>query len=698
MNEEEGFVSAIASTTGYASEEVKSILDCHRIPLTGEIPRSGHLLLQRIMFSGKKTKKEESDSGQLCLDDSGEPFRFEQKLGVGVWGLGSDSNNAGKTSVLEIIMWALQGESGKLQSDVRHWLEHVELGGAIKHQDSLEPEEFKISFKFNREKNRLRGGLFTGTGHLVGDFKSEETMKTVIDSFLRERLGLLSVPFGQVRKGKGNIVEQGWSFYTDAFYLRQGKKDAVIGEGRRYGPPDKLLPLVLGIPWSHTLFAVQAAQKVFHRGAVQETQKREWEARIAQYQQALAEAEAERDQVATGTDFLAEKGILLQTLESISKECHTTRIALQDKKEKCELLEEQLYAEEKAAIDQEETRIAAGFFRELRPDRCPRCYAEIGFERYQSEREEGTCSVCCRSGAFDADLLDPLLGQAQREVAGGLWQKPTDPNDLVLEKEKIREEREEIAQLEESLSIVEDRYAKTTEKLEKLEETSQRQTLREEELAVAYKKGRLEEAKESFHALFVEDFFFEDGRFDSENLTKERQEKNTAILADLEKELDVLNAALSEAAARQEAASTPLLEKVNEKITSLGQDFGIKELQTAEIDLNAHLFVTKSDTKKIPFKDCTTGEKLRLQIAVLLALFQVSEDQKTGGYPGLILIDAPGADEINAEDAKNILDKLHALTREIAHLQIIIASARPEILDGIFPEQKTVAERGMPLW
>lgn len=369
-------------------------------------------------------------------------------------------------------------------------------------------------------------------------------------------------------------------------------------------------------------------------------------------QAALGVLEAERDQVATGTDFLAEKGILLQTLESITKECHTTRIALKDKKEKYELLEKQPYAEEKPAIDQEEigivARFSARFFRKRHPDCCPRCYAKIGLERQQSEREEGTCSVCCWPGAFDTDLLDPPLGQAQREVAGGLWQKPIDPNDLVLEKEKTREE---IAQLEESLLIVEDRCAKTTEKLEKLEETSQRQTLREEELAVAE-----------------------------------------------EKELGVLKAALSEAKTRQEAASTPLLEKVNEKITSLGQDFGIKELQTAEIKLDADLLVTKSDTKKISFKDCTTGEKLRLQIAVLLALFQVSEDQKTGSYPGLILIDAPGADEINAEDAKNILDKLHALTREIAHLQIIIASARPEILDGISPEQKTVAKGGRPLW
>jgi len=657
MNEEERFVSAIASTTGCTSEEVKSILDRHFIPLTGEIPQPGHLLLQRIMFSGTKTKKKESDSGQLCLDDSGEPFRFEQKLGVGVWALGSDSNNAGKTSVLEIIMWALQGESGKLQNDVKGWLEHVELEGAITRQDSPEPEEFKISFE--RKKNGPDGGIFTGAGDRVEDFTSEKKMKTVIDSFMRKRLGLLPV---QVRKEK-KYVEEGWSFYTDAFYLRQGEKNAVIGERIKKGPSDKRLSLVLGIPWSHTLFAVQAA---------------------------LGVLEAERGQVATGTDFLAEKGILLQTLESITKECHTTRIALKDKKEKYEFLGKQSYAEEKPAIDQEEigivARFSARFFRKRHPDCCPRCYAKIGLERQQSEREEGTCSVCCWPGAFDADLLDPPLGQAQREVAGGLWQKPIDPNDLVLEKEKTREE---IAQLEESLLIVEDRCAKTTEKLEKLEETSQRQTLREEELAVADKKGRPEEA---------EDFSVEDRLIDSENLTKERQEKNTAILADREKELGVLKAALSEVAARQEAASTPLLEKVNGKITSLGQDFGIKELQTAEIKLDARLFVTKSDTKEIHFKDCTTGEKLRLQIAVLLALFQVSEDQETGSYPGLILIDAPGADEINAEDVKNILDKLHALTREIAHLQIIIASARPEILDGISPEQKTVAKGGRPLW
>jgi len=215
MNEEERFVSAIASTTGCTSEEVKSILDRHRIPLRGEIPQPGHLLLHRIMLSGKKTKKKESDSGK--------PFRFEQKLGVGVWGLGSDSNNAGKTSVLEIIMWALQGESGKLQSDVKGWLEHVELEGAITRQDSPEPEKFTISFKREKlkgGKSRILGEISTGTGDRVGGFTSKEKMETVLDSFMRERLGLLPV---QVRKRK-KYVEEGWSFYTDAFYLRQGKK------------------------------------------------------------------------------------------------------------------------------------------------------------------------------------------------------------------------------------------------------------------------------------------------------------------------------------------------------------------------------------------------------------------------------------------------------------------------------------------
>lgn len=99
------------------------------------------------------------------------------------------------------------------------------------------------------------------------------------------------------------------------------------------------------------------------------------------------------------------------------------------------------------------------------------------------------------------------------------------------------------------------------------------------------------------------------------------------------------------------------------------------------------------------FSKVTDGERLRLKLAVVIALIRLGETQGIGRHPGLLLIDSPGSQETSEQDVTQILRELVEVCKEVSHLQIITASAQGANVEAILPKDRIRSRpKGQTLW
>ena len=112
-----------------------------------------------------------------------------------------------------------------------------------------------------------------------------------------------------------------------------------------------------------------------------------------------------------------------------------------------------------------------------------------------------------------------------------------------------------------------------------------------------------------------------------------------------------------------------------------------------------HNFKLSKGGQKTSYSILTDGEKLRLKIAVALAMIRVGQVKGVGRYPGLILIDSPGANESSIDDLTNILKEMESISKEFDYLQIFTTSAKAKLVKKILPEERIISvPKGQDLW
>ena len=158
-----------------------------------------------------------------------------------------------------------------------------------------------------------------------------------------------------------------------------------------------------------------------------------------------------------------------------------------------------------------------------------------------------------------------------------------------------------------------------------------------------------------------------------------------------EGQIEILSAATKEAKKRVKDGSAQVVAQINQATLDLARRFGLENLQTIQLDLAARLKLTKGGVIDW-FSRQTPGEKLRLRIAVIIALLRVAHENSIGRHPGLLLIDAIGAEETEPGDLAAFMRELGGVATEMG-IEIIVASARPEILDHV-PEDHRVSAMG----
>ena len=160
----------------------------------------------------------------------------------------------------------------------------------------------------------------------------------------------------------------------------------------------------------------------------------------------------------------------------------------------------------------------------------------------------------------------------------------------------------------------------------------------------------------------------------------------------------LIDVALKEAKKAFDEGKVDLMDKLNQEILRLANEFGALGLESIELGSDAKMAVRKGNQKSA-FSRLTPGERLRLRIATAIALLRVGQNLGVGRHPGLLIIDSPGSEETSENDLAKLLTELRRVANETQGLQIFIASANaPAVLKALGEKQCRVAPEGGYVW
>jgi hypothetical protein len=301
-------------------------------------------------------------------------------------------------------------------------------------------------------------------------------------------------------------------------------------------------------------------------------------------------------------------------------------------------------------------REAAGrFFRALEPKACPRCTTPIDADRREEEVQHGICSVCDREAHYEPDVTGRTRAEEQvastqdavTSAAQALASAETELADLIAEQEMVAAE---VSALSNDDAL----------------------TRRAQQQAVVFRlEGRLAERADT-----------------------EREIQDVTPSDSTQAVLDAANVE----AERRVAQTKDLFAELNREILQLGQKFGIAALTETKLDRGAHLPVVKQETK-YNYGELPDGDKLRLKVAVAVALLRVGARRGAGHHPGLLFVDSPGAEEVSTGSLTQMMAELVTISDELG-LQIVVGTARlDDVRTVLEPDRlRTPETPGETLW
>ncbi|MFC8442113.1 hypothetical protein ACFUJT_28600 [Streptomyces griseoincarnatus] len=661
----EAWLEEIAGASQQPVEVVREVLAEHGVRAHTALPRPHRILVTAVEFEGIRPAP---DGWQQDAADI--PFRFHWEPGPGVWCLASTGKNeAGKSSVLEIILWCLRGRAG-LQRDVRSWLRRVRT------EFLLDDEPLVVEMT-------VTGGIPTGsvvskqTGVELVSFDGMKAFEESMDAFMLDRLGL--EPLRTQQKPRGDVEalpvtgELSWPSYASGLYINRKGLGHLLGNESRNALPTRLLELFLGAPWAPTMVAASVAQKVVaaQLSAARQRAAADAQARRAQLgeltrqletEQARLEALPEQGQAA------ADLSAAYRTLAAATATAGEAQRALAAARLRHDTLEEQRHSLAQAVQTAQEAALAQAFFHTLMPTVCPRCDTKVSKEQWARERE-GHCSLCTSRLPEPTDHDHDAHGDEETGTADDLRQALAG----------VQQEAEEAAGLlaaaqAQALAAADAVTRAEAALQEALQDpgTSERRAV---ELAVARLEGAVAERT---------------GRF---------ADLDAAVdITPLEVANAVLKAAEKAAHARRTAALKQVLKDVEKDIVTMGRALGLEMLQRVELGTGATLTVWKGGQQHT-YGSLTEGEQLRLKIVTTTALLRHGIRSGVGRHPGLLIVDSPGAEEVDSKDLRLMVQDLVKLTDMAPGLQVIIATARGEDVASLIPEgQLRLAPSGARLW
>jgi hypothetical protein len=165
-------------------------------------------------------------------------------------------------------------------------------------------------------------------------------------------------------------------------------------------------------------------------------------------------------------------------------------------------------------------------------------------------------------------------------------------------------------------------------------------------------------------------------------------------------DLTVLDAAAAVLAADIDSVGTALFAELNQHVAALARDFGMRDVERVELDRAGRLRVFKPGSPPDWFTHQSSGERLRLRIAVVVSLLRVGTRRGIATHPGLLLVDSPKAEEVQDDDAAALFIALERLCAEMPGLQIMMTTADQQLVTRVLTNARVImpSAPGQPLW
>lgn len=592
--------------------------------------RADHLTLRSLVFSGTKTDSGHTDG----------PFTFEWKeLGAGLFAaLSNGTNQVGKSTILEVTLWALRGHTRALKPEVRSWIDTVAL------EFTIGADRYGVDFTdFNATPRGKLVHLSPGPARILKAFEGDEAFESAMGDLMMHRFALQPIPNVSHAGEEATQYFHSWSAYAGSMFI-EGSHPAILGDITVGALWWRMLHLFVGMPYAATHMALRNAvtlEQAQREGAAQgkskhdaisielqrvDAQRKQLEERLRTLSTGALKLE-EIDALSLEHARLSREGSDLQVLAA---EADRAVNALRHEKDEARATQRRL--EEGAASK----RVFAG----LKPVCCPRCAEAIPDSRSHTEEADGRCAVCDRTTLRDdQDAFNDALAAAIERVKG-----------LADAEASARKRSDAILK---DVRTVEGKRAHAATRLKAIEEQAAALRARRD---LEGQLLRVTGALEQLRTLM----------------------KQTPAPPPSDDRLHILKVAEAIAEARMKAASAELFQDLEGEVVAVSKRFGFRGLQTISIRGNK-IEVTVSG-KPSSFSRQTAGQKLRLRIALVIAMMRMAARSGFGNHPGVLFIDSPGSEELSDADLVAMMQEIAQVASETLNLQIFLASARSDIL------------------
>lgn len=638
------YAEKVAKRVGCELDEVLAVLARHNIVDSPTPSISRALRLKRLAFSGMKFIQ-----GEVF------PFSFDWEPNTsGINVIATDSNFAGKSSAVQVMLWALRGDPKSLTTTVRGWMQHVHA--------EFQAGDRHIRVKFDVAEGSPNGSidLLNKDGSNIHSlpFSTSESFKSQMNSVMLDALDLEPIATSREVASRETTVmyADGWASYTGAL-LFDSDSSALIGDATGTDLAQRLLQVFLGIPWATTLFQARAAMRVTDALVTARRRKlaqlgnqsvEQMESRIAEIADLISSGTAREKALAElqkAREHFAELETQVITLQATSMVVNAEVAAGA----------EELLIKKRELLEIEEEVAASRFLSRLSPTCCPRCTQAFTSSRQKNELVNGECAVCLTKlddGAeVDYEALKASIKKAIAKLERDVKAATQKAGEVVETFDRCRKELEHTADSVAALSA---------------SGTAQ------EEQKLRLEGARLQGTVDAIRKLVHTDSGEED-------------------------ELAILTQATEVAKAEVELAAKDMLERSGDLICKLVVRLGMRDVERVVLKRNASVEVHKGGSQS-SFGGLSAGERLRVRIATVIALLQASQQFGAGRHPGLLVVDSPAKEEMADANIEEMLAALSDLA-ETVDLQLFVAFRGVARALQHFPESRCILARGVDtLW
>ena len=219
-------MAKIADMAGVDATTVTDVLAGHGVSLIPVPPARRRIDIRRLSFTGEKVKTQWAG-----------PIDAVFEFNDGVTAFITDQNLRGKSTVLELITWALRGSPrDELRADVRPWFDRIELEYAVNGVPMAvvltKEERGFVADIFRTETPKSLRAFLSGTGqpsdlHSVASGLSRKEFEQQQDQQMLIQLTLEPISNMQRHQNSdlGRPVPHTWPAYFGGIYLPGATSD-----------------------------------------------------------------------------------------------------------------------------------------------------------------------------------------------------------------------------------------------------------------------------------------------------------------------------------------------------------------------------------------------------------------------------------------------------------------------------------------